>query len=432
MKPVQLAALAGIAAAVFVGGYLVVSGRGGQTQSASAKEHPPLLPDFAKAADQIASITFRKDKTDLVLEKQGQKWVIPAKGGYGADNARVHDTLRTFADAKILEEKTSKPDLYARLGVEDPEAAGSAATLVTFKDSGGKALDSVIVGRKQFDGAQASPLDDAAGPKNFVRLAGQAQSYLVSGDFRVETDAKEWLVRSLEDLRPERVREVQTIRQGKVLVDISRPTKDQTKFTLADLPEGRKLKDDYILTRLANCFSGATFDDVAKADTINVNVPDAAEYKVICFDGLVIDAKGVKQGEDWWWGLHADYEAPPAPPADTPHAADAPAKPDASKDDKADDKKDAPASPEAAKDSSAKEEAKPAAPAGPSDDLKSEISAMNERWQGWVFQLPAFKGSLMASTMDDLLAPLPKPGEPAKPGAAMPPGQPPISIPMPK
>lgn len=395
---------------VFIGGYALVAGRSGQAPSLSPAEHAPLLPDFAAQANQIASITFRKGQSDLVLDKKGEGWVIPSKGGYAADNARVRDSLRTFANAKIIEEKTSKPELYSRLGVEDPDAEGSAATLVTFKDAAGKTLQGVIVGRQEFQGAQSSAFDETAGPRSFVRLAGQARSYLASGDFRVENDAREWMVRALEDLRPERVRRVQTLRQGEVEVDISRASKDQNKFTLDALPEGRKLKDDFILTRLANCFSGATFDDVAKADTIDANGPDSVTYRVACFDGLVIEAKGVKQGDNWWWGLHAGYEPPPVTPEAT--AKDETTTTDGS----------VPAAspePDAAKpESSAAQPADGSKPAGPSEELAAEIEAMNAKWAGWVYQLPEYKSTLMSSTLESLLAPPPGPADSgAVPGA---------------
>ena len=400
MKPVQLLALVGVSAAVLFGGYALVSSRNAPSAVGKA-EHAKLLPDFGGVADKAASITIRKNKTDLVLEKQGDTWVIPSKGGYQADNARVRDCLRTFADSIILEAKTTRPELYDRLAVEDPDADNSAATLVTIKDSGGKVLCSVIMGRKQFDAAGASPLDDAAGPKNFVRRAGEAQSYLVSGDFKFEADAKEWMVRSLEDLKPERVREVQAFKGDTLQAAISRPSANETKYTLAQLPEGRTLKDNYVLTRLANSLSGVIFDDVAKADTVDLNTPDASTLKVKCFDGLVINAKGVKKGNDWWWGLAASYEAPPE---DKPEAA----KPEEPKPDAA--------KPDAAKPDAAKPDA--AKPAGPSDALKAEIDLLNERWKGWVYQLPSPKSTQMAPTLEDLLAPPPKPGvgQPASPG----------------
>ncbi|MFA6045664.1 MAG: DUF4340 domain-containing protein, partial [Phycisphaerales bacterium] len=412
MKPAPLLALVGVSAVVLFGGYALLSSRNAPTPVTVAA-HAKFLPEFGAAADSAAAVIIRKNKTDLVLQKQGDTWVLPDKDGFPADSARVRDTLRTFAKAEIIEPKTSKPELYDRLAVEDPDADKSAATLVTIKDSGGKILCSVIMGRKQFDAAGASPLDDAAGPKNFARRAGEAQSYLISGDFHFEADAKEWMIRSLEDLRPERVRQVQVLKGDQVVADISRPSASETKYTLAQLPEGRKLKDDYVLTRLANSLAGVTFDDVAKADTVHQGAAEASTLRVKCFDGLVIDAKGTKKGNDWWWTMSAAYEPPPeaeskpdgpAPdakpqdqpsdkpetaPSDTPNAAPQEAKPTAPTPDSASDK--------------------PKAPAGPSDALKAEIDALNERWKGWAYQLPSPKSTQMAPGLEDLLAPLPKP-----------------------
>lgn len=405
MKPAPLLALAGVSAVVLFGGYALLSSRNAPTVATPA-DHARFLPDFGAAADSAASVTIRKDKADLVLEKQGDKWVLPGKGGFPADSARVRDMLRAFANARIIEAKTSKPELYDRLAVEDPDADKSAATLVTIKDSGGKVLCSVIMGRAQLDAAGASPLDDAAGPKNFVRRAGEAQSYLVSGDFHFEANTKEWVVRSLEDLRPERVREVRVLKGDTVEAGISRLTSSETKYTLAQMPDGRKLKDDFILNRLANSLAGVTFDDVAKADTVDLSVPDASTLEVKCFDGLVIRARGVKKGNDWWWGLSASYEAPPLAEIKPDEPAPEAAAPEGNKPDAA--------SPQPTG------APPPAATTDPGDTLRAEIDGLNAKWTGWVYQLPTPKSEQMTPTLEGLLAPLPKPaveGPPSAPGA---------------
>lgn len=385
MKPVQLAALAGVAGIILVGGYSLVAQRQATTASVGAARGL-FLSDFALVADQAASVTIRKNAADLVLTKQGDGWVLPSKGGYAADGARVRDGLRALADAQIIEAKTSKPELYSRLSVEDPDAPGSASTLVTVADAQGKPLASVIVGRRQLE-AGASESE----PRNFVRRQGEALSYLVGGEFRFEADAKEWMVRSVSDLKPERVRAVRAELAGAPVAEISRPSANDTKYTLANQPEGRTLKDEFVLTRLANALAGVTFDDVAKAQEAGTDAPEAHVLKVSCFDGLLIEARGVKKPDAWWWSLHAGFEAPPTPPAD--------------------------ASPKAEDGTQAG--GAPTAVTEPSDALKAEIERLNQAWNGWAFQLPTFKSTQMAPSLEDLLAPLPKVEAP-KPEAGSP------------
>ena len=49
------------------------------------------------------------------------------RDNYPADEGKVRKLLIAIADAKVLEEKTSKPESYATLGVEDTKAAGATS-----------------------------------------------------------------------------------------------------------------------------------------------------------------------------------------------------------------------------------------------------------------------------------------------------------------
>lgn len=328
-----------------------------------ASQPAALYPDLSAAGPRVARITLRKAGADTVLERRGETWVVAGKGGYPADPDKVFALLRGLASARIMEPRTAKPDLYARLGVEDPEAAEATSTLVRLDDAGTPAtsLAAVIVGKRD-----AAPSES---PRFFARRFGENQAYLVEGDLTPSHAPLDWVVKNIAEIRNERVREV-IVRQPSIEpLRISRTRAEEQTFALDGLPEGREPRDEYVLTRLAWALSFITFDDVAPAATIDTGVDGAGVTEFRGFDGLLITVRHVqKDGKDWI-SLVAGFEAPPAlPPAE--------------------------------------EEAAPAPVTAPTPELKAEIEALNAKWGPWVFQIPDYKATVLGTKMEDLLKPV--------------------------
>lgn len=380
MKPRTLlilvvVALAGVLAAML----LVRTPRPGSPQADKAER---LAPDVSTRGDQLARVVVRKNKTDTVIEKRGDAWVVASKGGYPADREKIVTLVRAVADATIAEPKTAKPELYSRLQVEDPDSDAAASTLLRLEDDKGQALASIIVGKR--DTASGGSSDS---PRVFVRRSGEAQSYLVHGDFRAEHAALEWMNRSVGELKNERVRDVTVLNPGAAPLHIHRAAAQEQTFILDNIPEGRSLRDDYVLTRLAWVLSFMNFDDVAPAADVDTQVEGAGVTELRCFDGLMISVRQIQKDGKTWCSLAASFDPPPPPPA--------------------------------------KEGETPAPPVtAPTDELKKEIDALNAKWSPWVFQIPEYKATVLRSTLEDLLKPLEPPKPPNEQPTPLPPAAP--------
>lgn len=394
MKTRSLAILAGVTV-VAVGAAFLLTREPGTAEKAPGTGGA-LLPDLGAKSGSIALIEIRSATQNVKLEKKGDVWALPDKGGFPADNARVRDLLKQLAAAEIAEAKTSKPDLYARLGVEDVSAAGAKSTLVSLKDAAGKELAGVLVGTKQFANAEPSPLDESGGTATFVRRAGEAQAYRVKGEIRAETDAKTWMQTLVSDIAPERVREVRITRPDGGEVVVGR-AKAGEPMKVQNAPEGRALKEEFAGGRIGSALSSVTLEDVAPT----TEAPAGAVVETRCFDGLKVVARGQKEGDAWWFTFEPSYETPPV-------SASAPAKPDE------------PPPPAEAKPAEAApaDGAKPDA-GGPSDEVKQEIERLTQRWKGWKYKVPSYKADALAPTMESLLKPVEAPKPPEAP-ASMP------------
>lgn len=406
MKTRSLAILAGVTA-VAIGAAMVLTRTPAPSGSGEPGTGGLLLSDFATKAGTVAAIDIKSATQEVKLEKKGEVWVLPEKGGFPADNARVRDLLKQLASASIAEVKTSKPDLYSRLGVEDVTATGAKSTLVTLKDGSGKDVAAVLVGTKQWGAGEASPLDESAGAATFVRRAGEAQAYRVKGEIRAETEARTWLQTLVADIAPERVREVRVTRPGESDVVVAR-TKADEAIKVVNAPEGRAMKEEFAGGRIGSALASVTLEDVAAA---TAPLTDAV-VETRCFDGLKVVARGQKDGEAWWFTFEPSYEAPPAPP---PGAKPEAAKPGNDKPAEAGQPADAGKPVDAAKPAA---EPAPAAN-GPSDAVKQEIERLEKRWKGWKFKVPSYKADAIAPSMESLLRPV---EAPATPPAAPSPG----------
>lgn len=118
--------------------------------------------------------------------------------------------LIKLSEAKLREAKTSKPENYARLGVEDTSAEG--ATGLSVELSGLKAVR-LIVGVASGGGSPAP---------SSVALA-KPGSWLVSGDIIPGKEGQNWLAREVLDVPSADIHSVAVIAPDKSVLKVDKP-----------------------------------------------------------------------------------------------------------------------------------------------------------------------------------------------------------------
>jgi hypothetical protein len=363
-----------------------------------------LAPELRDHVNDVSKIivTGADNKTLATLERGANGWSLAEKGGYPADTGKLREFLLKLADAKKVEQKTSNKDKYAALGVDD----------VSAKDAKGLQVE--------LDGL-APPLKLIVGSSNprgggtFVRRAGDAQSWLVSGALTLEKNPADWLKKDLADIAADRIASVAIARADGKSVRVAKDAEGDANFKLADVPKGREPGAEFTLNGLASTLAGLRFDDVVSAKDA---MPDDKVLKAhyAAFDGLVVDATAwEKEGKD-----HAQFVASVDATQADKGIAGAQAKAKSEFDAVAATKPDA-----TAKDAKADAPIKPLAVSDPVKDrenrlaaLNKEVAALNTQFNGWTFVIPAYKYANINKSIDDLLKPLEekKPAEPAKKG----------------
>ena len=313
-------------------------------------ETQTLFPGLLEQVNEIKAIELAKHDRQLNLAEVGKTWVISDADNYPADFGRIKSTLLELAELEILAEKTSNPERYERLGVEDPLNDGATSLLLSVKNEAGDTLASLIVGNTRHSKAA----QDRAGL--YVRLPEQEQALLVEGKLDVSANVADWFTRELFSIESARIKQVEITHKDGSSVVLSRE-QDIDELTLINIPEGREAQSEVIITRMGTILEDVFVDSVIKADKL-----DAAEQtlaQVETFDGLQVNITSAQLEET----SYSSFEFA--------------AKPGAS-----------------AGENSEGEDSEP----GP-----AEVAAdLNQRLQGWAFAIPDFKFELFTRDLDSL------------------------------
>jgi len=386
-----------------------------------SQETQKLFPDLSRSVNDVAAITIKKKDGEFTLQKSGEKWGLAEKQGYPVDMEPVRKTLIGLTEATLVEAKTSDKERYAKLGVQDPGAtaapetaaadvtgttgaaatraangAESSSTLVTLKDSSGKAIASLIVG-KPHEGKSFGTNEV------YVRRAGEAQSWLAKAALELKDKNVDWLDKKILEVKRDRIRAVDVKHPDGEVVHVERDKPEDTNFTLANIPEGKELTFPTAASGMSSSLEWLNLDDVVPASEVDFKATPPVVCRFSTFDGLTITVTTKEDKDKTYARFEAAYEPPPEV---------AGPKPEEKKDesaDKKDDKKPEKKSP---------------------DEVKKEVAELNARLSPWVYVIPSYNKATFTKHMADLVKDkAPPPPPPGSQPATNPDGTPKTSDP---
>lgn len=377
----------------------------------------PVLGDLASKANDVTGITVKTATGETHVELRDGQWRVKEKSDYPADKTKVRQMLFELVSLRDWSERTSRPDLYKSLGVEDidtkpadaaakppatpqaPEAEASHAMQLTLTDKSGSTVASAIVGNTKWGQSGADGV--------YLRKPGSPASYFASGKLDVPRDPLAWINNEFADIARDRVRSVtltprENAEADRIVVAGEKP--GDGPFSVRNLPANKVLKEPGLPETLVSGLVKASFEDVSKADAIDFAGTGAegkagqpgASVDVRTWDGLIVHADTTKQNDRWWWRLTASAD------------------PDPYKEGEGD----------AAK------------PKRTADEVKKEVDELNAKWSGWAFSPFSYKAGAFAKKMSDEVKepeakPVPPPAPSGAPGAPSSPATPVTPVPPP-
>ena len=152
MRGARTVLVLGVATLVAVGAVLFVE-RGSDTPEPGGDI---VFPALLEQVNSVARVRVTGSEGAFTLARDGDAWVVEEKERHPADPDRVHKLLVGAAGMKRLEPKTSDPERYPKLWLEDPTGKDSRSVRLVLEDASGAVLAGWVLGDRRPSKSDAS------------------------------------------------------------------------------------------------------------------------------------------------------------------------------------------------------------------------------------------------------------------------------------
>ena len=254
-----------------------------------------LLPDMIKHINAIDRIQVRTSENAWQLQGKQDQWTIQEKDSYRADFRLIQSLLVGMVDLRKLEAKTSDPERFSELHLNDvtmPEAKSIEFTL--YVDN--REVAALLVG-KTHPSPQNPDLKEA-----YVRIPGQTQVWLVKTVLEPQRELIEWLDRRIIDLPRERIREARVEGESRKMIRIFRSSSGEKDFSLSSIPDGYQVSQQFKVNDIGGVLEKLNLENVALASQRQPSI----QLTVETFDGLVVKASTGNSEYRFYWMFEAE------------------------------------------------------------------------------------------------------------------------------
>jgi hypothetical protein len=339
-----------------------------QRDTKPAGDGEPKLLIQGLDLDQIGIVTLGTGKDQVTLERQGKQFVVKEKESYPANTKQVNELLADCMNITTTDLYSSNPKNFEDLGVTETKAR----TIVRFAKADKQPITGVVIGNSRGEG----------GPGSYVRRTDSNDVYIATDVPYIQTGATSYLDQELLTLKNDTIASV-TLKDpnGKSFTLVTDADNSET-ILMSNLPVGKKLQSSMARSVLT-ALTSVRFDDVSRTADPNVTfnytyVAKLKDARVYTFKMAVADEGKV------YAQVSAEY---------TDKVLIDPRKQDDPNELRA-------------------KEAK----------LKTQEQALTftAKHNGWIYEIPKYKGQYLVKYQDELLEDLPKPEPAVDPNAAAP------------
>ena len=247
-----------------------------------------LLPDLKAEINGLTEVSVSKARESVTLKSAAGQWVLAEYKNYPVDTGKLRQLLLSLADARKLEEKTSKAEMYGRLGVEDTSAGSQGAEI---RLSGPDSVRTIIIGNL------------AQREYRYARISGEEKSWLIDQNPTLPDDLTGWMLQEILDIDASLIQSVTITHSDGETIRIHKEDAAVTDYSVSDIPDGRELRYPSIVDGMAGVLSGLNLEGVAEATEQS---DSAATTVFTTFDGLKITIKSSMRDENTWITVSAN------------------------------------------------------------------------------------------------------------------------------
>lgn len=220
-----------------------------QNQVEEDDESEKLMPALKENLNNLEKLEVRSATGSFNLVKQDQGWVVLEKNSYPVDFTMLSSLLEGLSKARLIEQKTARPENYSILEVRDISDEGSKAKQVS-----GSAENydfSILIG-KSSQGREGQ----------FVRRPDETQVWLADRLLDVNTSVLAWLKPEFINIESEEIKKIEQFDlKGQLQFTIER-VDGEDELVLQNLPANRSLKYPGITGELAGSLANLRLIDV--------------------------------------------------------------------------------------------------------------------------------------------------------------------------
>ena len=340
-------------------------------RESSTEDHggEAVFPALLEQVNSVDRVRVTGNEGAFTLARDGDRWVVEEKERYAADPDRVHKLLLGAAGMKRVEPKTSNPELYPKLWLEDPSGEDAKSVRFVLENASGAALADWVLGDRR------PSKSDASRTELFIRVADNPMAWLVEGSVPGGPTIIAWVDRMVARIDRERLRDVEVVHTDGAVVAVNRPGPEDTDFSLQGVPADRETDSQYRINDIGRFLEDLRFEDVAPSSSLDFSGSVDKRVRITTFDGLRVDVETVMRDGEAWVQLRAEVDETLVKTSGDGAGA--------SSDDDA--------------------ETRRASGALPTlDDVRAEAERLNARWKGWAYELPSFKRDYIAKRMGEL------------------------------
>lgn len=246
---------------------------GGNDHSETVDQQKVLPVAVSTRLDEIKKISVTAQNGTVVLTRESNGWVVPARRNYRADDSKVVKLLRDLKDARLLEAKTKKPENHSDLGV------GKLATLVVLDDDFSLFLGNQASGRSG----------------RYMRYADSDQVWLQSALMAdLSGNPGWWLQNDLLDIPAEEISTIRIIHPDETLS----ARRSEAGEVLIDDVDKDSLRYAGVEDSLFNMLTSVQLQDVAPI--ADIDWTDAVQLEIGLVNGEDLSLKLVRREDRHW------------------------------------------------------------------------------------------------------------------------------------
>ena len=355
-----------------------------------------VFPALLGQVNSVARVRVTGSEGTFNLVRDGDRWVVEEKHRYPADQNRIHELILGAAGLRRLEPKTSNPELYPKLWLEDPTGEDARSVRIVLEDASDTRLASWVLGDRR------PSKSDAGRTELYVRVADDPQAWLVEGSVPGGRTIIDWVDRMVASIDRDRLRAAEVVHADGAVVTVDKSLPTDTDFTLRDIPANREVDSQYRINDIGRLLEDLRFEDVTPSSALDFAGSLDKRLQITTFDGLRIRMETVMRDGEAWATLRAEVDEGLVTGAAAERL-------EATEDSGASEAPEGEVGAEPTANAASKSDADPEptetqGPTGllPLDEVQAEAERLKARWEGWAYELPSFKRDYIARRMDEL------------------------------